>query len=92
MKDEIAKCITIDIVEDNRQQIIVDGIPQIARVAIGKCPACDKVLMNFGSGIIDLYSTLKFCNDNQEGLKNQMSYCVHCGQKLDYPILIEGEN
>ena len=92
MKEDISKCIEIDIVEDCRQQVIINGIPSIAKVAVGKCPKCGKVLFNLGNGIMTLADAFAFCTNNQEALKNQMLYCSACGQKLAYPIMIDDTN
>lgn len=70
----------------NEQVISINGQSQSYNVynTIIGCPTCNQVLLNVQGSRIDLY---------KEFAKGQypLQYCIHCGQELDYPIIIDIE-
>ena len=90
MKNNLAECVEIDIVEDRSRIAIVNGVEQVSKIALAKCPNCDSVLCNFGS-IVGIADLLRFCSEHQKRLLDTIRYCCKCGQEIYYPSIVEVE-
>ena len=82
---EFAQVVDYELVSLGTQHIIINGQEQVLeqKTTVLKCPSCGEILMNLGEAIPDAYIR-RILNHDKERLYAQMSYCPHCGQKLQY--------
>ena len=86
----ISKCCNLQFQTQYTQQVIVNGVPQNSgevEVPILTCPNCSHVIAQFNPGTTML-QVFEVCENE---ISKQINYCVKCGQKLDFPLLIEAE-
>lgn len=81
-------CVDLNIIEDTRTKMIVNGVMQQPKVVIASCGNCGKVLFNFGNDIQDYKTAFDFIEMNKELILKQMKYCPQCGKEILLPSLI----
>lgn len=84
---DIAKSVLIKTSEFN-QQVIINGVAQNIPYSLCSlnCPVCNTILFQFKQGMsrLDVLKLLNSNNNEVNKFKESISYCPHCGQKLDY--------
>ena len=93
---EIKKCVKIKTQESEEvvQQVVINGQAQEVKGKVIKtvlyCPECGRVIIDMGNA--SEADALLFCSERSDELENAFKYCSGCGQKLDFPKLIEIDN
>ena len=90
---DLAKNVIIkEIKVSNAQRIIINGVeqPNEQIVPVICCPKCGRVLMQFNPGTDDI-DILKYLSEYNDELQDAVKYCQSCGQRLSFPLIIEGQ-
>lgn len=90
---ELKKCVKIKAQESEEvvQQVVINGQLQERKEKVRKtviyCPECGRVIIDAGNA--SEADALLFCSERSDELENTFKYCSGCGQRLDFPKLIE---
>jgi len=91
-RDLAKKVIIKEIKVSNAQRVVINGVeqPNEQIVSVICCPKCGRVLMQFNSGTDDV-DIIKYLSEHNTELQNDIKYCQSCGQRLSFPLIIEGQ-
>lgn len=79
---EISKLVAIKDIETQDQNPMTGQVLTYKKSAI-LCPSCSYTLYKFNQTLPYL-AIVKVIAENLENFKNDLAYCPHCGQKLNF--------
>lgn len=92
IEKDLSKCVKIKEVKQCVQRVVINGVEQSVNngVFVICCPNCGRLITQLNQ-IPTIAIAHKFVSDNHNELLKETSYCPSCGQKLDYPVIINDE-